>query len=512
MKMENEKILLSGSPIEIADFKEYKLATFMICVCDELDLNGRIIPKESAEMYHSTIVGFPIVAKLICDTSGDPVDFAGHEMYIVTDEDGNETVRFGTLAIGSVVESWIEDREVEGYNGEKSCIMIKAKLWSSRYPEYFKVLDKLWAANNVKSSWEIAVSEAIQTTRGKILKAFSFIGNALLGSSVIGAVPGAGVYEYAQLHEADNDPEFELASALSKDVAISNNSERKEGDIAMENERTPIENTQENQTVIENVEEAEAVVNEISEADVVETTADEVAEPAGNGDEEHIELEQAALTDWDIREKIEKAHRAQTNLWGWVNWLFPAESEAWIQDDSCNDDTEIIVVKYIVNGDDLTIESETRSKLAAAPKSINEAVATRDDAIVKATEKINQLSAEIAELTPYKKAAAKAEQERIEAEIAAKRENFKARMLKTKLFDADEIESSEVLQSYIRDLDEAGMKAEIAERFMKSLDSEEVVSQKTETAEVHPENVRRIVADNDSEVDNDTFMRHLLDT
>lgn len=500
--MDNEKIVLSGSPIEIADFKEYKLATFLICVCDELDLNGRIIPKESAELYHSTIVGFPIVAKLVCNTAGDPVDFAGHEMYLLTDEDGNQTVRFGTTAIGSVVESWIEEREVAGYTGLKSCIMIKAKLWSDRYPEYFKVLDKLWSANNVKSSWELAVSEAIQTTRGKILKAFSFIGNALLGSSVIGAVPGAGVYEYAQLSGAAEDPEFELASALSKDIAVSNIVQGKEGDTVVDNDKTPVI-TSEDDSVTEPTQTTE-------NADVVQSN-EEGSEPAPA--EPETKTETSALTDYDIREKIEDMHRKQTGLYGYVSWLFPAENKCWMRDQSCNDDTEIIVITYSVDGDVLSIVSEEHTRLTVSPGNMNEAIASRDDAIIKANERINELTATIAELTPYKEAAELAEQKRIEAETAAKREDFKARMLKSKLFAENEIEESESLKALINNLDEVALKSEIAERFMKSLDTDVAVTETThETAEaVQNNSVRITITDESGEVDNETFMRHLLE-
>lgn len=83
--VDNENIIISGSPIEIAEFDTYKLATFLISVLDEFDLNGRMIPKESGESYHATIRGFPIVAKLIYDYAGNPIDFRGHEMMVVRD-------------------------------------------------------------------------------------------------------------------------------------------------------------------------------------------------------------------------------------------------------------------------------------------------------------------------------------------------------------------------------------------------------------------------------------------
>lgn len=480
--MENEKILLSGTPIEIADFKEYKLATFLICVCDELDLKGRIIPKESADLYHSSIVGFPIVAKLVCNAAGDPVDFAGHEMYLITNESGEEEVKFGTHPIGSVIKSWTEDREVAGYTGQKHCIMIQAKLWSTRYPEYFKVLDKLWAANNVKSSWELVVSEAVQTTKGKILKAFSFIGNALLGSSVIGAVPGAGVYEYAQKTNDSNDPEFELAMALSKDVTVSNN-QRKEGDVDMKKDKnTPVENAEENEQVV----------------------------PATNTDITDVEgnAETASLTDYDIRKKIRNAYQKQTNHYGWVSFFFPAENKAWMEKDCRDSELDYDVVEYTVENDEVTITSITPCKLTVSVAEVNETIAARDDAIAKANTKINDLTAEVAELKPYKEAADKAEQERIEQETAEKRTAFKAEMLKTKLFTEEEIETSEELKAMVNNMDEAAFKAEVAERFIKNMQSDT----ETETAEVKTETaaVRHDLSGNDNKVDNATFMRHLL--
>lgn len=480
--MENERILLSGTPIEIADFKEYKLATFLICVCDELDLNGRIIPKESADLYHSSIVGFPIVAKLVCNAAGDPVDFAGHEMYLVTKENGEQEVKFGTHPIGSVVKSWTEDREVAGYTGQKHCIMIQAKLWSTRYPEYFKVLDKLWAANNVKSSWELVVSEAVQTTKGKILKAFSFIGNALLGSSVIGAVPGAGVYEYAQKVDDSNDPEFELAMALSQDVTVSNN-QRKEGDTDMEKDKnTPVENAEEKEQVV-------------PAADT--DTAD------GEG-----KAETASLTDYDIRKKIRKAYQEQVHCYGYIAFFFPAENKAWMEKDCRDSELDYDVVEYTVENDEVTITSITPCKLTVSVAEVNDTIAARDDAIAKANAKINNLTAEVAELKPYKEAADKAEQERIEKETAEKRAVFKAEMLKTKLFTEEEIETSEELKSMVNNMDETAFKAEVAERFIKNMQNDT----ETETAEVNAETatVRHDLSDNGDKVDNETFMRHLL--
>lgn len=503
--METEKIVLSGSPIEIAEYEDHKMATFLISVLDEYDRNGRMIPKESGELYHSSIIGFPILAKMVCNEAGDPVDFAGHEMYIVVDENGNSQVRFNTHPIGSVVESWIEERSVAGYVGKKSCIMIKAKLWSTRYPEYFAVLDKLWAANNVKSSWELTVQEAVQTAKGRILKTFSFIGNTLLGSKVIGAVPGAGVYEYAEA-----DYELELAAALSKDVCVEE-AQRKE-DGVLENENMTVE--QEVSEVVE-TEVTEPAGEETAEADVVEEAEvveveveAEVAE--GVAVETVDEAEVAMLTEYDLRRRVAEAYRTQHDKWGWVAFWFPADNEAWIEYEGRPTEMDFMRVTYSVENDEVTITSAEAVKLTVSVAEVNSALEARDNAIAQANDRINDLTAQIASLQPYKDAADKAEQERIEAETAEKRVAFKGKMLASKLFSEDELETSEALKAMIESLDESALKAEIAERFMANLAAEPApVVDVAQAAEPEKKDETRVqVAE--SEPDSRAFMRIFL--
>lgn len=509
--METEKIVLSGSPIEIAEYADHKMATFLISVLDEYDRNGRMIPKESGELYHASIVGFPILAKMVCDEAGDPVDFAGHEMYVVTDESGNSQVRFNTHPIGSVVESWIEERAVAGYVGNKSCIMIKAKLWSTRYPEYFAVLDKLWAAKNVKSSWELTVQEAVQTAKGRILKTFSFIGNTLLGSKVLGAVPGAGVYEYAEA-----DPEMALAAALSKDVCVEY-AQRKE-DGVLENENIVQEQVEEAQVVTEEVETVVEETAEVTEevVDATEETAEATpvdgisVEEVAEGEVVESTVEEAMLTVYDLRRRIAEAYRTQYDKWGWVAFWFPADNEAWIEAEDRATELDYIKVIYSVENDEVTITSAEEVKLTVAVAEINHAIAMRDDAIEKANARINELTSQVVALQPYKDVADRAEQERIEKETAEKRKVFKEKMLASKLFNEDEIETSEALQSMIESLDEGALKTEIAERFMAKLDTEPVVeTAAAKTAQVEETRVQVAEAEK-TETDSRAFMRIFL--
>lgn len=224
----SENFVLSGNLVELAEFKTYKLATFLISVLDEWDLNHRLISTEEGEKSCASIIGFPIVAKLVTDSRGNPVDFRGHEVYQDEMSNGETVYRYGTTAIGSVVNSWIEKRVLDGYVGEKNCIMIQAKIWSIRCPEYCMVLDKLWAENKVHTSWELISEGAELTKEGKILKGVSFIGNCLLGTNVPGAVPSAGMVQCAAKEDIDTD-EFELAAALARDsIKGINKTEEKE--------------------------------------------------------------------------------------------------------------------------------------------------------------------------------------------------------------------------------------------------------------------------------------------
>lgn len=224
---DDNRIVLTGMPVEIAgngNDDTCKYATFLISVLNEYDRMGRMIPKESGEMYHETLRGFPVVAKLIKDRANRPVDFGAHEMRQYKKRNGEVETTFDTYPIGSVIDTWIEDREVAGYDGEKSCIMAKAKLWTCRSPEYFKVLDRLWDEHRVSSSWELITTQSEEASVGrKILRAFSFIGNALLGTTSIPAVKGAGMYEYAEAEEVQCETTEELSEALLKDLGQEEN-------------------------------------------------------------------------------------------------------------------------------------------------------------------------------------------------------------------------------------------------------------------------------------------------
>lgn len=450
--METENIIISGLPIEIAEFDTYKLATFLISVLDEFDLNGNKIPKESGELYHATMRGFPIVAKLITDCGGNPIDFRGHEMTVERDENGAVQVKFGTMPIGSVVDTWIEEREVEGYVGKKNCLMISAKIWKERFPAYAQVLDKLWSEQKVKSSWEIKVSQSESLPLGKkILKTFSFIGNALLGTKVEGAVPSAGMYAYAELNGETVEDEVILAQALSNDVYVG-------GSISTEGEKKNLKNTTTTVTV----------------PNVPETKAPPTI------------AEIASLTENDIRKKLNEAIRAKYKE-GYVSLLFPAESYCLYRAYEMETQLEFLKFTYTVENDVVTVGEPEEIKLVVSVASINSVIAEKDNALVAANEKIKDLESQIAELSPYKEQAEIEEAAKIEAETAEKRANLTTLAQKSGFITNEEMEKDGDIKTMISEVNETGLRAVISTRFMESLNTQ-LPTVKTETASKKKEN------------------------
>lgn len=493
--MDNERIVLESRPISIASYTNYKEAIFLISVLDEPDLANRIIPEESGEKYHKTIIGYPIVAKLKKNILGQPIDFGGHELTIEKTKDGKKESHFDTIAIGSVVDSWIEEREVEGYEGTPKCILIKTKLWTSRFPEYFKVFDKLWDDGNISSSWELTAFEVIQDGVNKIYKTFEFIGNCILGTLKTPCVPGAGVLEYAELDD-------ELSTALVADISnktIDNLkifNEKEDIDLAEKTKKKPVENTE--NEIIDSVNTAE----DKSEETVVE------------------EPETASLTNGDLFRKINKACRDATKYWGYISFWFPEEHTVWFKSDDAPTELDYKLFTYSVENDEVTVSEPQNVKLTVSVSEINTVLAEKDEkiqtltaeleikdkAVISAGEKIGKLNVQISELTPYKEQVEKAEQEKIEAEIAEEKETYKKNLLKGGLFTEEEIAKAEIAE-LIEARNENAINSLIAERYIASFNKEELsVAEKEE----NPIPATASLETNDVDESPSTFMKNFL--
>lgn len=427
-----EKILISSKPISSEQYKNYKEAKWMISELDAWDLNGRFMSKEVGEKCHKSIIGYPIVAKLITDKKGNPVDFGGHEVTKKKDSEGNISYKFNTVPIGSILDSNIET--VDG----KECIVISTKLWSDRFPEYFTVLDKLWEDGKVSSSWELAVNEWEETDEGKILKDVEFLGNCILGSTVEGAVPGAGMLEYAEI----NNDEIALASALRNDIDKNN----EVGEKMNENENITKANENPENITAENDE---------------NVNPDNVSEGNVNADNTNKDNKQtSALTSYDIETKLESL--VCKDGYGYPSYIFPEEHYALCR--SWKDNSlDFTKVNYSVSDNDVEIISTEKVSLVVEVKDMNTFVAEKNDAIIKMDSEIAELKTKVESLEKDSAELAEIKKQNEEAELKKKQDEV-AEYAKSSGYFTDEEMASDEFKNLIAEADINSVKALIADK------------------------------------------------
>lgn len=434
--MSKESIILSSLPIEVGEFPNHKEVTFLISVLDEYNLNGVLIEKAEGEKYHNTIVGYPILAYLKYDKDGKPEDFGGHELRAKFNSETKEVeYYFATHPIGSVLESWIEKREVDGYEGEKDCILIKTKLWKSRLPEYFKVFDKLWDKGEISSSWEISVSKSEKTNKGKVLKEFEFIGNCILGTTVTGAVKGAGVLEVASADKLN----FELSNALLSDILnsdsddIINNNYIGESHIESSNNEGSNEELSKNKKVVEDTKDV------------------------------------SALTENDLHRKVRKAiNSLNEEKYFYLSIIYPYEFTAIAHTWDRESEEDFVKFKYTVNSDDtISITSQTNvkmkfvetetldnqlSELEEKIKTYESDIAEAGKSITTLTKEKEDLETQISELNKYKEQVEEMEKAENERILSEKKEELKSLALEDELIESSELEEDETLKQIFSEL------------------------------------------------------------
>lgn len=519
--MNNENLILESKLIEVASHKNYREATFLISVLGEPDAYNRIIPEDVGEKYAKTIIGYPIVAKLKKNIFGEASDIGGHEVYEVKLKNGRKQKRFGTIPIGSVLDAWVEERELDDFDEPKKCILCSTKLWSSRFPEYFKVIDKLWEKGGISSSWELTASKVEEKNGFKIYKVIEFIGNAILGTGHVPAVKQSGMLEYAEF----KDYETELANALEKDMCDMDMAEadldiktnKEENILAKDSVKdildTPVEDTAEKNEkanfAVEDTASKDDKKDEIEDKDQddeqdkkKDKKEKEEAECKTKKKKETAEVENednsdiASLTDGDLINKISKACREKVNCsCGYVSYWFPEDHTAWFKPYDAESQLDYKLFTYEVVDDEVTVSEPTDVKLTVSIPDVNSEIASRDEkiatltaelelkneAVISAGEKIGKLNVEISELKPYKEKVEQAEQEKIEAEIAEEKKSLKENMLKGGLFTEEEIEQAEIAE-LIEARNKSAINGLIAERYIASFDKE-VVENKNESEE-----------------------------
>lgn len=537
--MNSEKICLASKTIDIAEHDLYLELTNCHGYYDDKNLNNVMLPykgcEEAAKAMAATLVNMPVQAKYKKIKGND--DLGSHELSI--NEDGE--VIWGTETVGVNVEAWISEPEevitVSGENKKLPCLYSKARIWK-RNPRMISAIKRLYESENgLNSSWEISTTSYEFTKGIKKLTDYVFMGFALLGSTTTAAYNGTS---RAINLSALSEQELLVAEALSQDIIengafdINKNQESEEDslkddknlDLSSEEikegevENADTENTPANDEASENTVEETPTTSEKDDEDKEENDDDvkddndndDVEDEEDNDDDKKKETdtskcggdsdkkkkketsevsdtEVSQLTVHDLRRKIEKACRKKIDSYCYIQMMFPEEKEVWVYSyEECESELDCLKFTYSVENDEVTVSDAEKVKLIVTPREINstvselnEQISSKDEIILKSSQTITELNAQITELSTYKEKFEKSEQEKIEAELAEKKEQLISSVVKSGQITREEIEASEELKGFVENLDSKSLMAIVGERVLASITKE---SKTVETSEV----------------------------
>lgn len=522
--------LYSNRVIECSQENEYS-DTYKVkfVICDFSTNHNHVkLNRDKIDGWMGTLKNKPIVGKLVSTGRGG-MDFSGHNAKIVmrTDDNGNmyKDMVFDTSAFGTFTDVGIEKID------DDECIVATCEIWK-RFENACALIMKRVESGTLNTSWEIDVLESHYENEAgskvKVLDNGVFIGHCLLGAAVRPAYDCSRLLEVA---EAAPDFDMELADAIQQDMgAFAENIEDKEVDAmkkkevvtSAEGEKKPAEGepeekkqdesksselTEDEKKKKDDEPETSATEDDKDKKDK-EKPADDEGEPApadnsepesddddedGKGKDKEkktAETETSALTSEDIRRRIRDAiwdKRIEAEL----AFVFPEEHEAWAKMYG-RESTELDFYRftYSVADDKITLSEPEAVKLTVSVPAVNGAIAERDEkiaslneAVASANEQIQAKDNEIASLNVYKEKFEQAEQERIAAEIAERKDNLRKYAVSSGLIvDAEVAEGGELAQ-LIDANDEAGIKNVIAERFMAK-NAEKKPAPKKEVSEI----------------------------
>ena len=500
-----------GEVINIAEHTTYLELTSRVCYYDEPNLNNDMLPyDDTTEEKAKTLVNMPVQAKYKVSPTGEPT-FSGHEM--VKKKDG--TVDFKTSSIGTHTEVYIENDNVDVNGTIKNlpCLFAKYRIWK-RYKNVVAAVQRLFDLGKLYSSWEINTYQYVYDRGIRKVTDYEFLANCLLGYEY--AYPSYGTSANAiSMAEMNNDnPQLMIAEALSQDLIEENDNKEENTEMAKKNEPSVAEDVTKVSTPTDT--DTTTATENINSVEQKEDTAEV--------DNKDTVTDSAQLTTYDLRKKITDACRAKIDKYCWVSYMFPNEKEVWCEYEGAETELDYAKFTYEVGeGDVITVSdpeyvkltvsvAEINSKVTSLEKEIETAKAELDiknDAITKASEKIQELNVQISELTPYKEQVEAAEQKRIEAEIAEDKERLKAKMLKGNLFTEAEIAEKNIAD-LIEARNESAINSLIADKFVASFDNkgnsgEPEVSEKVET-----ETATASLETDEDTTDARSFMRSIL--
>lgn len=487
---------------EITEHPDHYLAKFVIC---DFSVNGNQVAlnRETIESWMSTLVGNPLVGKLVVAPKGE-LDFSGHNMKVVTrkDDDGNEykTAEFDTDAFGSFQSVGIEKID------DTDFIVASCKIWK-RYPKACATILRRIESGTLNTSWEIDVLKAHKGIVGgrmaKIIDDGVFTAHCLLGANVEPA------YKCSKLLEvAETDFGLELANAYIEDTKEISNIESNEKE-AKNLELNKDKETQTAQVEPTKPEQAEKTpVGEPDAAPVTEPTTP--AEPDVQTSEEGGETppptepetgtepagepepapETSSLTGRDLHMKLEDAVSKISSDY-YMTDMFPEDHTIWCKKWGHMNELDYIMFPYTVEGDEVSLGEPQNITLTVSVSQVNTKIDELNKTVASLNTELQSAKDEIAELTPYKEQAEKAAAEKAEAELAQKKENLRQYAISSKMITEAELTGEGEFASMIENLDEAGINGVIASRCVEAAKDAKPAEKNIETSEVHkPESIK----------------------
>ena len=543
--MNYETICLSSKTIDIAENDLYLELTNRMCYFDDKNLNNVLLPykgvEEKALECAKSLINMPVQAKYKKIAGKD--DLGSHEMHINPDGE----VVFDTESIGTHVDVWIEETEVTTVSGEVKklpCLYAKKRIWK-RNKNFINAIKRLYESESgLGSSWEIQTLEYTFKDGVKTLTDYVFLSDCLLGSTTTPAYNGTSkAISLSSLTEQ----ELMVAEALSQDIisqGLDKNNQEKEENILKKDENITLSD---DENVDEATKTAEVTVEESTDTKTSEnTTETENSEDTSKekdkddddnddkDDDNEVEnnedgeckkkkasastksTETSALTSYDLHRKLSEECRKKVDDWCWVAYLFPEERVVWCAYDG---DSELDYLKftYTVENDEVSVSDPIKVTLTVSVKDINstiseyeKTIAKKDDLIVKASSEITSLKSENTELSQYKEKFTKMEQEKVDAELAQKKEDLIASVIKSGQITREEIEASEEFSGYVDNLDKKSLMAIVGERLSASVDSktEDNVETSETKSDVHV--ASNLNNEDDEVVDKALIMRNFL--
>ena len=484
---------------EITEHPDHYLAKFVIC---DFSVNGNQVAlnRETIESWMSTLVGNPLVGKLVVAPKGE-LDFSGHNMKVVTrkDSEGNEykTAEFDTDAFGCFQSVGIEKID------DTDFIVASCKIWK-RYPKACATILRRIESGTLNTSWEIDVLKAHKGIVGgrmaKIIDDGVFTAHCLLGANVEPA------YKCSKLLEvAETDFGLELANAYIEDTKEISNIESNE----KEAKNLELNKDKETQTAqVEPTEPEQAEQTPVSESETAPATEPTTpAEPDVQTSEEGGETPPptepetgtepagdpapatSSLTARDLYMKLADAV-FQVGSDYYMTDMFPEEHTIWCKKYGRMNDLDYVMFSYTVEGNEVSLSEPQNITLTVSVSQVNTKIAELNSTIASLNTELQSVKEEVASLTPYKDQAEKEEAEKAAAELAQKKEDLRQYAISSKMITEAEVSEGGDYASLIENLDETGIKSVIAERCVEAA-KKAPAEKKIETSEVHkPESIK----------------------